>query len=88
VALQAWGDTNRAGRVAGVFHSVSFLLRVFVPPSGKQQAADLLEHEEQLKAEVRHLDPASYRRRCEIEEELAEINRRLQRLRVTKKNPG
>src|SRR5437870_164392 len=44
------------------------------------RAAALLEREELLTSEARHLTEASYRRRAEIEEELAEIRRLLERL--------
>jgi hypothetical protein len=44
------------------------------------RAASLLEREELLTAEVRHLPAGSYRRRSEIEEELAEIRRLLEGL--------
>jgi Protein of unknown function (DUF2489) len=53
---------------------------VFSPQSETQRAAALLEREELLTEEVRHLASASYRRRCEIEEELAEIRRLLEGL--------
>jgi hypothetical protein len=41
------------------------------------RAAALLEREELLTTQSRHLTGASYRLRCEIGEELAEINRLL-----------
>jgi hypothetical protein len=49
----------------------------FSPPSDAARAAALLEREALLIDEARHLTGASYRRRCEIEEELAEIRRLL-----------
>jgi hypothetical protein len=55
------------------------------PPSEAARAA-LLEREELLAEEVRHLDGASYRRRCEIEDELAQIHRLLEGLGLTNKN--
>jgi hypothetical protein len=45
-------------------------------PSDVARAA-LLEREQLLTKEAWHLDQASYRRLCEIEEELAEIHRLL-----------
>ena len=50
------------------------------PPSDVMRAADLLEREKQLTEELRFASDASYRRRVEIEEELAEISRELKRL--------
>jgi hypothetical protein len=44
------------------------------------RAADLLEREKQLTEELRFASDASYRRRVEIEEQLAEISRELKRL--------
>jgi len=44
------------------------------------RVADLLEREKQLTEELRFASDASYRRRVEIEEELAEISRELTRL--------
>jgi len=44
------------------------------------RVADLLEREKQLAEELRFAGDASYRRRAEIEEELAEIGRELARL--------
>jgi hypothetical protein len=44
------------------------------------RVADLLEREKQLTEELRFASGASYRRRVEIEEELAEISRELTRL--------
>jgi hypothetical protein len=41
------------------------------PPSDVVPAADLLEREKQLTEELRFASNASYRRRVEIEEELA-----------------
>jgi hypothetical protein len=48
----------------------------------------LLEREELLTAELRHLDAASYRRRSDIEEELAEIHHLLEGLGWRKRNPN
>jgi hypothetical protein len=48
--------------------------------------ASLLEREELLTEEARHLDETSYRRRCEIEDELAEIHRLLEGLGSRNKN--
>jgi hypothetical protein len=50
------------------------------PPSDVARAAALLEPEEMLSHQAQHLAGASYRRRCEIEEELAEIRRLLEGL--------
>ena len=50
------------------------------PPPDAAHAAALLEREALLADEARHLTGASYRRRCEIEEELAEIRRLLEGL--------
>jgi hypothetical protein len=50
------------------------------PPSEAARTAALLEREELLIQEARHLAGASYRRQCEIEEELAEIRRLLEGL--------
>jgi len=44
------------------------------------RAADLREREKHLTEELRRANDASYRRRVEIEEELAEISRELTRL--------
>jgi hypothetical protein len=55
------------------------------PPSNVARAA-LLEREELLTEEARHLDGASYRRLCEIEAELADIHRLLEGLGSTNKN--
>lgn len=52
----------------------------FAPPSDVMRVADLLEREKQLTEELRFASDASYRRRVEIEEELAEISRQLTRL--------
>jgi hypothetical protein len=57
---------------------------VFSPPYAACVAA-LIEREELLGQEARRLAEASYRRRCAIEEELAEIRRLLERLRLRKK---
>jgi len=54
--------------------------RVASPPSDAARAAALLKGEQLLTEQMRHLFGASYRRRCEIEEELAEISRMLERL--------
>ena len=55
--------------------------RVFLQPSKKARvAAALLECEELLSEEARHVTGASYRRRVEIEEELAEVRRLLEQL--------
>jgi len=48
--------------------------------------AALLEREELLIEQARHLIGSSYRRRCEIEDELAEIRRLLEQLGLTGKN--
>jgi hypothetical protein len=48
--------------------------KVLPPPSEATRAASLLEREQLLAEEVRHLAASSYRRRCEIEDELAEIH--------------
>ena len=50
------------------------------PRSDAIRAADLLEREELLHEEARSLISTSYRRRCEIESEIAEIHRLLQAL--------
>jgi hypothetical protein len=55
------------------------------PPSDVARAA-LLEREERLAEEARHLDGASYRRLCEIEAELADVHRLLEGLGSTNKN--
>jgi hypothetical protein len=55
------------------------------PPADVARAA-LLERRELLAEEARHLDGASYRRRCEIEADLAEVNRLLDRLGSTNKH--
>jgi len=60
--------------------------KAFSPPSDTVRAAELLEREELLTEEARHLAGASYRRRCEIEEELSEIHRRLEGLGLRSKN--
>jgi hypothetical protein len=60
--------------------------RVFSPLSETARAAALLEREALLSEEVRHLNGASYRRRCEIEEELAEIHRLLEELGLRNKD--
>ena len=57
--------------------------KAFALVSEATRAAALLEREELLTAEARHLPGASYRRRAEIEEELAEIHRRLEALGFT-----
>jgi hypothetical protein len=56
------------------------MLRRFSPPADAARMAALLECEERLIQEARHLIGASYRRRCEIEDELAQIHRLLEGL--------
>jgi len=57
------------------------LRRVFPQSwSDAARAAALMEREELLDEEMQSLGPASYRRRCEVEAELAEIRRSLARL--------
>jgi hypothetical protein len=60
--------------------------RRFSPPSDAARVAALLEREERLIQEARHLIGASHRRRREIEEELAEIHRLLEWLGFRNKN--
>ena len=60
--------------------------RVLPPPSDAARAAVLLEREELLTKEALGLTGGSYRRRCEIEEELAEIHRLLESLGLRNKN--
>jgi hypothetical protein len=60
--------------------------RAVLLPAETARAAALLEREELLAAEVRHLVGGSYRRRSEIEEELAEIHRLLEALGLRDKN--
>jgi hypothetical protein len=55
-------------------------LKSFAPQSDLMRAAALLEREELLNEEVRFAGDASYRRRLEIETELSEIRRELERL--------
>ena len=55
-------------------------VRSFAPPSDLMRAAALLEREELLNEEVRFASGASYRRRLEIEAEVSEIRRELERL--------
>jgi hypothetical protein len=55
-------------------------------PAPDTACAALLEREELLTEEARHLDGASYRRLCEIERELADIHRLLEGLGSTNKN--
>ena len=55
-------------------------------PSEATRAAALLEREELLTAEARHLPAGSYRRLSEIEDELAQIHRLLERLGSKNKN--
>jgi hypothetical protein len=52
----------------------------FAPPSDVMRVADLLEREKQLTEELGFASDASYRRRVDIEEKLAEISRELTRL--------
>jgi hypothetical protein len=54
--------------------------KIFAALADTRRAAALLEREELLLEQARHLDEASYRRRMEIEEELAEIRRLLKTL--------
>jgi hypothetical protein len=60
--------------------------KVLPPPSDAARAAALLEREQLLAEEVRHLAAASYRRRCEIEDELAKIHLLLESLGLRNKN--
>jgi hypothetical protein len=60
--------------------------KTFSLVSEATRAAALLEREELLTSEARHLTEASYRRRAEIEEELAEVRRLLERLGLRDKN--
>jgi len=52
----------------------------FEPPADAMTAAELQEREEQLTEELRFAGDASYRKRVEIEGELWEIRRKLERL--------
>jgi hypothetical protein len=61
--------------------------RVLAPPSDAARAATLLEREQLLDEEVRHVAASSDRRRCEIEDELAEIHLLLEGLGLRNKNP-
>jgi hypothetical protein len=54
--------------------------RSFVPPLDAMRAAALIEREEMLIDEIRFVSEASYRRRQEIEVELSDIRRELERL--------
>jgi hypothetical protein len=54
--------------------------RAFAPPSDAVRAAALLDREELLIEQVRCVSEASYRRREEIELELCDIRRELERL--------
>ena len=63
---------------------VLVMRRVVSPPSETARASALLEREALLTEEARHLTEASYRRRCEIEEELVEIRRLLEGLGLRK----
>jgi hypothetical protein len=80
-----WQKTLCAARVAakGAVAIRSYRLtrkyKAFSLVSEATRAAALLEREELLAAEARHL-PASHRRRSEIEEELSEIHRLLEGL--------
>jgi hypothetical protein len=65
--------------------SVTPRLKPSSPPSDEARAA-LLEREELLAEEARHLHAASYRRLCEIEAELADIHRLLEGFGSTNKN--
>jgi hypothetical protein len=59
--------------------------KAFSLVSEATRAAALLEREELLTAEARYLPEASYRRRAEINEELAEIHRLLEALGLRSK---
>ena len=52
----------------------------FEPRSDATRAANLHDREKQLTEQLRLASDASYRRRVEIEEELSEIRRQLERL--------
>jgi hypothetical protein len=54
--------------------------RAFAPPSDAVRAAALLDREELLIENVRCVSEASYRQREEIELELGDIRRELERL--------
>jgi hypothetical protein len=56
------------------------------PPPDAARAAALLEREELLIEQARHLIGSSYRRRCEIEDELGKIRHLLEQLGLTGKS--
>jgi len=58
----------------------------FLPPADAARTAILLERKELLIEEAQHLAPGSYRRRCEIEGEIAEIHRLLKVIWSSDKN--
>ena len=60
--------------------------RAFSPLSDAVRAAALLAREKLLTEQAQHLDGASYRRHCEIEDELAKIHRLLKGLGFGNKN--
>jgi hypothetical protein len=61
-------------------HRTEKTRRLSVPPSAAIRAATLIEREELLIEQVRFVSETSYRRRQEIELELSDIRRSLERL--------
>ena len=58
----------------------------FSPPSDAVCTAALLAREKLLTEQAQHLEGASYRRHCEIEDELAKVQRLLKGLGFGNKN--
>jgi hypothetical protein len=66
--------------MAGHLPSPDRTQKSFQPPADAMTAAELQKREEQLTEELRFASDAQYRKRVDIEEELSEIRRKLERL--------